>query len=378
MRTCKRVLGVFSAILLLSSTPLLATAATAASASVDNDPVMFSFAFVGCNRVGWDTISMMNSPSTANTAQLLQTFTDIGKLKPVPKYLFLAGDIVLGEKTGIEVLGAQVTAWKALVEKNQLLTKTKLVVFTGNHEMLQSIETPAGSGNYIETPNPPAYQFWQNSMKKYIYGKNGPAKGGADNLLDDEQGLSYTFKAGDNLFMVLNTDTEINLNTAGNIPLNWITAKLGAAQKDPGVKNIFVMGHKPIATPGGSSNIQADQAGPFYALLNQAATDGKGSKVRAYLAAHLHSWAYDENLTAQGMPGTVPQIVAGNAGSPPDTSWQTSGYFGFTVVSVKQSGAVIAQSYGRPIPNPYYLQTPAPVPATVQGDAYRLFSPVGK
>ncbi|MDX8400342.1 MAG: hypothetical protein R8K20_08860, partial [Gallionellaceae bacterium] len=356
--------------------------ALAAQANIKSDPVELSFAFVGCNRVGWSAVKDPSfiSPSTistANTAQLLQTFTDVGNLKPAPKYLFLAGDIVLGEGTGLKKLSQEVSDWKALVKKNKSkLRKTKLIVFTGNHEVLQSIETPPGSGNYVETPNPPAYPYWQTSMSKFIHGKNGPRKGGADKLLDDEKKLSYTFRVGGNYFMVLNTDTEIDLNTAGNIPLQWISKKLRWAQKSPKVKNIFVIGHKPIATLGGESNIQPEQAGQLYALLNLPAKKGGASKVRAYLAAHLHSWAYNQNLSAlPGMPaGTIPQIVAGNGGSPPDPSWKTE-YFGFTVISIKRSGTVVAQSYGRSIPTSYYAQTPAPIPAVVQGKTYTLFTP---
>ena len=349
----KILLGAISAWGLLACAPLVAAAPVG-----DADPVVFSFAFVGCNRLNWGDPTVVDSPSTANTAQLLQTFSDIGALTTVPRYLFLAGDIVLGEKTGAGTLAAEISAWKNLVRKNKINLQTKLVVFTGNHELLQSIESPPGSKNYVETPNQPAYPFWQTSMKRFIYGNDGPAMGGPDQLVNDEKGLSYTFKAGGNLFMVINTDTEIDPQIAGNIPFNWIKTRLAAAQQDTNVKNIFVLGHKPIYPNGGDSGIASDQAGPLYAALNAPAKDGKASKVRAYLTAHLHKWSYQQDLSASGMPGTVPQIIAGNAGSSPDHDWKTSGYFGFTVISVKRSGAVIAESYGRPIPTPYDLQSP--------------------
>jgi hypothetical protein len=314
----------------LVSQPLLAAAVSA-------DPIVFSFAFVGCNRV--DRPERKLSPSTANTAQLLQTFTDVGNLDPLPRYLFLAGDIVLGEQDGTAALGTQIDAWKKLVS-NKINPKIKLVVFTGNHELLKSVETPRGSRNFVETPNLPAYGYWQENMKRYINGNDGPASGGADTLLQNEQGLSYTFTAGDVGFIILNTDTAISTDTAGNIPLNWFTGKLDAAQQNDKLKHIFVMGHKPI------EHIQRKQAWPLYTLLGKA--QAAPSKVRAYLTAHDHTWVFSPNLRMpDGSSGTVPQIIAGNAGSKlPD-------YFGFTVVSIKRSGAVIAQSYGRPVPRFY-------------------------
>lgn len=317
----------------LATQPLLAAAAAATAA----DPIVFSFAFVGCNRV--DRPERKLSPSTANAAQLLQTLTDVGNLKPLPKYLFLAGDIVIGEQDGTTALATQLDAWKQLVSK-KLKSEIKLVVFTGNHELLKSTETPPGSRNFVETPNRPAYAYWQNNMKPYINGKDGPAAGGADKLLENEQGLSYTFTAADVGFIVLNTDTAIKDDVAGNIPLSWFADRLGAVQKDDKVKHIFVMGHKPV------TSIQSEQAWPFYGLLGKA--QAAPSKVRAYLTAHDHIWRYSQSLTGpDGVPGTVPQIIAGNAGSKlPD-------YFGFTVVSIKRSGTVTAQSYGRPVPSFY-------------------------
>ena len=56
------------------------------------------------------------------------------------------------------------------------------------------------------------------------------------------------------------------------------------------------------------------------------------------------------------------EIVAGNAGSPPDP---TAPYFGYTLVEVYTSGRVIATSYGRTIPDP--IDDPSGVePATAR------------
>ena len=347
----------------------------ATSVFAADDPVVFSFAFFGCNRLDKAGVNATGLASTANAAQLLQDFKDVSDLKPSPQYLILAGDIVKGKKNGTKTLKKQLDAWVALVDK-QLNPKTTLVVFTGNHELLT---TATIAGKEVEVPNQPAYPYWQKNMHPYIAGMDGPPQGGPDQLLNDEARLSYTFQSGPYFFMVLNTDTQIDQTTSGDVPLNWIEAKLGAAQADPSVQHIFVMGHKPIAVPGksiddGASNIRRGQGQAFYALLNKPGAGGAASKVRAYLGAHAHLWNYQPKLSAPGFTGNVPQIIAGNGGSPPDKSWRDSdGYFGYTLVAVTQSGKVTAQSFGRAIPTPdYFAQKPVPQPVTPRGSPYSL------
>lgn len=53
-----------------------------------------SFAYVGCNRVGFGVQNP--APSTANATQLKQTLADIRPLPVRPKYFFFVGDMVLG------------------------------------------------------------------------------------------------------------------------------------------------------------------------------------------------------------------------------------------------------------------------------------------
>lgn len=350
-----------------------------------DDPVVFSFAFVGCNRLNKAGVDATQIASTANAAQLLQTFEDIGKLKPLPQYLFLAGDIVKGKKNGTKKLAQQLNDWQALT-KGKLDKNIKLVVLTGNHEVLKKVEAPGAPDSEpddeIEVPNQPAYPYWQDNMRPYIFGKNGPAAGGPDGLLNDEKRLSYSFSDGGNLFMILNTDSQLQSapTTTGDIPLAWIKANLASAQQDKAIQNIFVMGHKPIVSPGkvkqdekGAETILKAQGGDFYAALNTPAPGASATKVRAYLSAHAHLWQYDANLSAYGLNGTIPQVVAGNAGSPPEAVFK-NGYFGYTLVSITKSGKITAQSYGRPIPQPdYYAQTPKPQAATLQGSSYTLF-----
>ncbi len=354
---------------------LAAALSMSPAGAADADKVVFSFAFVGCNRLDKAGVKATGSASSANVGQLLQTIQDLNNTSPPPDLLILAGDVVKAKKSGTKVLKQQLADWTKLV-KGQLKHKTQLVAFTGNHELLMS----GTDDDDNEVPNPPAYAYWQQAMKPFIAGKDGPKKGGADALADDEQRLSYTFGQHGVLFVVLNTDTMIDATTAGDVPANWLAGKLAAAQQDKKVDHIFVMGHKPLVVPGktpdsGQSNIRQSQGGTVYGLLNtpDPKHPTEATKVRAYLAAHAHEWNYQPNLGSTFGSGSVPQIIAGNGGSPPEGKWDKDhGYFGYTLVQVWQSGKVSAQSFGRAIPDPYYLQTPAPAPATAQGQAIWL------
>lgn len=324
------------------------------------DPVVLSFAFVGCNRLDGNGVKSTGIKSSANEAQLLRTFKDVAALRPAPQLLILAGDVVKAKKPGTKVLGKQLEAWRKLVQ-GRLPSSTQLVAFTGNHELL--MDAPDGSDT--EVPNPPAYAYWSGAMQAFGAGSDGPPAGGDDGLLNDESRLSYTFRSGGTLFIVLDTDSQIDATTIGNVPLNWLAAKLAAAQQDGSVQHVFVMGHKPIVAPdkaadSGASNIRSAQGPAFYQLLNRGGPGTAPTKVRAYLAAHAHLWHYSSQLPLGSGSGTVPQIIAGNGGSPPETGWAASGNaFGYTLVSVTAAGRVTAQAYGRPIPSPYSLQDKA-------------------
>lgn len=349
-------------------------------ANAESDPVVYSFAFVGCNRLDGAGVDATGFASTANEAQLLQTFKDVGSLDPKPQTLFLLGDIVRGLKKGVKKLGNELDAWKTLI-KDQVDSSIRLVVLTGNHEMLKKQAADAeDTEDEVEVPNKPAYAYWQQNMRPFIFGEDGPGTGGADKLVNDEKRLSYTFQDEDNLFVIVNTDSQIDDRSIGVVPLNWLKAKLKAAQTDKQIRNIFVIGHKPIVSPdntvdaSGARTIRESQAEAFYSLLNKPAKDQKSSKVRAYLSAHAHEWKFFANLAEAKFTGNLPQIVAGNGGSPPDSNWKDQ-YFGFTVIAITKSGKISAQSYGRPIPQPnYYAQSPPPDPATAQGEVIILSS----
>jgi len=340
-------------------------------ASQAGNPVIFSFAFFGCNRLDKAGAKATESASTANVAQLRQSFQDIADSARLPNYVFLGGDIVKAKKPGKKKLSRQLRAWVALVNdpgQNPLLKKNvPLVAFTGNHELLIN-QKDGDNCQYAQCPNPPAYRYWQKYMGqksfKFILGKNGPKPGGKDGLLGNERKLSYSFRSKDVKFVILNTDTRIDKDTIGDVPLHWLQKQLRSAQRDNSIHHVFVMGHKPLQSaknassdPSGNRTIRAQQAEAFYTMLNDPAGDGSPSKVRVYLAAHAHEWNYTPKLTVGKLSGNVAQIIAGNGGSPPNSAWTgKNAYFGYTLVEISQSGTVTAKSYGRPINTPYYDQ----------------------
>lgn len=82
-----------------------------------------------------DTNRAVN-PSTANLEQLRRTFAEVAAMRPRPKFIFLAGDLVFGYTNSQPELEAQLVAWRALYEASPLFgTNTKMVPIPGNHEV---------------------------------------------------------------------------------------------------------------------------------------------------------------------------------------------------------------------------------------------------
>jgi hypothetical protein len=340
----------------------------------------FSFVILGCNRVGWSPD--YPTPSTANVPQLKQTLEDIANLPETPRYLFFLGDLVRNEEQDDgSTLKTQLTAWQELYasEDERLGLSTKgleLVPLPGNHEVLASIEYPAGSGSYIEIPNPPSYTVWADWIAgngHAAHAGNGPTPESdpQDLLVNDNSTISYSFQSpradGTQVhFVLLDTDT---LSTArsedtaclqdasladkplpGWIPFHWAATDIATAEGASDTSLIFAMGHKPIVSPShsdtsGRDNILNCTEYPLADdLLGTFQTHGK---VVAYLASHDHLWDYREIGGDTGR--SIPQVVAGDAGSP----LSGGDVFGFTLVEVFSDGGVEATSYGRPVPDPY-------------------------
>jgi len=347
------------------------------------DATVFSFVSFGCNRVASDALAS-NSPSSANIGQLVQDFgeiVDAAHVSPVPDYVFFTGDLVLNFASGTATLASQLQAWISLYESTPLGDSSiPLIAAAGNHEMLVQITvtvtpgptpTPGGDADSdsgaevkIEIPNPPTGVAFSTAMAAYIPAANGPTEAppNLDLVERDESRLSFSFRDGATLFIVVNTDTYVGGDTpaaTGMVPLNWVDEQLAAANGDPSIENIFVFGHRPISSPDpDDAGIATSQALAFYELLSAPTTDRAPSKVRAYICAHAHLW--NQSVPAIAPPGsTLVQVIAGNGGSPTASTF-ISPYYGYSVFALTQSGAVTVQSWGRPVPTPYAAPPPQP------------------
>lgn len=308
------------------------------------------FAFIGCNRIGFTELTPDN-PSSANRQQFLQTCDDLAAEPPA--YLFWIGDIVTNYADGGEVLRSQLQPWRELYESTALArTSTIMVPVVGNHEVLGSKQNPE-TGVWKDYPNPATLPVWEDVLAPYLRWADGPTLAGAnsDGLTHDQSRFSFTIRQGDVLFLCLNTDTFIDSTTIGDVPLHWVEEKLNEAEADPGIKHIFVLGHKPVLRP--------DLPGDIIRPGEDEALDalmGRCSKVRAYLTAHFHLW--DGRFTEHD----VYQIIAGNGGTAPSGQFNAGGqgYFGYTVVELLDDGTLIVENWGRPIPTPYDSNQPQP------------------
>lgn len=348
------------------------------------DMILATYAFVGCNRIS--ASDAQNDPlangSTANVPQLKQTLADLSNptlVGPKPNLFFFLGDIVDNEATDQgQTLSSQLTAWATAFKA---LVPVPMVAVPGNHELLQQ----TGSDEDSEFPNPPTQAIWLDWVTSNGYASfagNGPtpATSPGDQLMFDDSKMSYSFDVGLNLsigfrkihFVVVNTDTmntvtsalNANYKTAAWIPLDWIKADVTAASADPEVGAIVLLGHRPITVPAIADENPIDPA--LGAQLAQFLASVP--KFAFYACAHAHLWS------PQDAAGTgVLQIVGGNGGSklesnwfdgtPPPPEWQAMGapYFGFSVITVHQSGAIGLYHVWRPA-NPdhkkYYLPGP--------------------
>ncbi len=343
-----------------------------------SDPVTLSFAFVGCNRVGWSTEGdpiLPFPPSTANAPQLLQTFKDIKALERPPEYLFLLGDIVRNEESG-EVLTQQLQAWQRLWNDGALAGgPTRLIPIMGNHEALKSVKY---GGDYYEVPDASANQAWLAWLNRNRHAPqpgNGPTPqtSPGDLLTHDNSQMTYSFDThtadGRRVhFVLINTDTDSGFSPSeaacyqppydetrkhavpGWIPIDWLQRDLAGAR---GSDFVFALGHKPLIWPvtrpvstpsdGRDSVFNCGDKMLARELFNAFRSS---SSFVAYLGAHRHEW------NTGSIQDTVAQVIAGNGGSPLETG--AAERFGFTLIEIRRSGQVSATPYIRPVPDPYY------------------------
>jgi Calcineurin-like phosphoesterase len=330
------------------------------SGFINPDSVLFSFVFMGCNRVEkGDTGKATTNASTANVPELQRTFNEVAALNPRPVYYFFLGDEVLGLNKDTTAISNQLLAWR-----NQYEDKTfsalpgsgiQLVAIPGNHEMLYE-------KHHVETPNKNALQAYMNQMAAYMpAGVTINRVGGADSL---DNLMTYSFTYNNTHFILINTDTYNSNATIGMAPASWIAADIIAARKDPSVKHIFLLGHKPavvnqpLYVPDGESTMDVSVVQAIWPVMDS-------NRVEAMLSAHSHQ--YDR---LQPNANKSYQVIAGNGGSLYEHKAKndsTRQFFGYTIVYVMNNGQVMLQSMGRSVPyNNYTESIPASLPTTIR------------
>lgn len=323
-----------------------------ASPAADPAAPAYSFAVIGCNRV--DAADTIGDPSTANVEELRRTFQEIAALPNRPKFLFFAGDLVLGYTSDTVTLERELRAWRTLYEASPLpAAGVELVAVPGNHETQNAAKIAYAAGE----------RTWLRVMQPYIArGGNGPVAGGADKLATDQSRLSYSFDYKDAHFVTLNTDP---VGADWHAPNAWVVSDLAAA-RTKGATHLFVVGHKPgysyptVATDGLSRDPAARDA--FWAALTT-------NHVAAMFAAHNHVY-----WRTQPAGGPTWQVIAGNGGSKLEAALDptiatTGSYYGFVLTTVRNDGRVVVTSYGRDVPTSGYT---APAAATTVRDSFDI------
>ena len=326
--------------------------------------VVLSFVYTGCNRL--DRHDVDKFPSSANVPQLTQTFSDISKIEPAPGLFVFAGDLVVNLRGDQgKTLRSQLNHWFSLYENSPLARTNEKIPFIpimGNHE--SDVYSDVLQGEYPDAANAEVWLDWIKQHHFDRYAGNGPAEPylQPDALAqNNNQNLTYSFQVNGVHFILVNTDTFTTTPSADNpdfpangwVAYHWIKDDIERAQDDPSVSHIVVLGHKPLKGPlfyPGKTNIINTEKYPLADRLIELF--GGLSKFSGYFAAHSHDWEY-RNLESDS--GSIPQVIAGNGGSPLVTAWKPEGgvYFGFTQVKLYRNGSVGVVSYRRPVPDPY-------------------------
>jgi hypothetical protein len=323
--------------------------------SVEKDSVVFSFSFLGCNRVDKgdanDTV-----PSTANKYVLERIFNEVNSLPRKPEIFFFLGDMVLAATNKAE-LNTQLKAWSSLYE-NDSISKSgiEMVAVPGNHELLYGKMVKVKKKGKkkkkkekMQFPLAGSTDIWLKHMKPYMPADRDTVTG--SNKMDNR--LTYAFVRENIGFVVMNTDSynpptkKNKYGKEGMIPTSWVIDKVNEFKVDKRIEHIFVLGHKPYyinnKTETGHSGLPA---GPvLWPALEEA-------RVVAMLSGHKHDYQRWQPINKDLGGGTY-QIIAGNGGSK-----GVAPFFGYSTISIMASGDVKLSSVGFCKGDPYY----APVP----------------
>ncbi|WP_299681322.1 metallophosphoesterase [uncultured Dokdonia sp.] len=290
---------------------------------------VFSFSFVGCNRIDRHNQSSSN-PSTANVYALERIYQDMDSLSQKPELFFFLGDLVLAEST-LPNLDSQLKAWEKLYDVNPISKSgIELVAVPGNHEMLSY--TPNG-----EIPLAGSTDVWLKYMKKYMPTgrKTAPDTLGLDNR------LTFAFTKHNVGFVVMNTDTYNPNGLEGQLPVSWVNNQVEAYKKDSAIDHIFVLGHRPYYVNGQPDTTHGGlpQGGQLWPTFEK-------NGVVAMLSAHQHNYERSQPINNTLGGGTY-QIVAGHGGSVNNRHVSHSPpFFGYSLITVMSDGSVELDTRG--------------------------------
>jgi hypothetical protein len=346
------------------------------------------FVYVGCNRVSFGVKDP--APSTANVAQLKQTFADIAALPVKPKYFFFVGDLVLGMLADEgKTLTEELDAWMALLDESRFADSgIELLPIAGNHEADASAEL--NSGDYIEYPDADNLAAWVDWLETNHFAKAGNGPSGKAELErdllaeDNNQTQTYSFDDPDAgvHYILLNTDSLSTVpspllpdkTVASWAPYHWVEKDIARASMDSRIDKIVVLAHKPLVLENPGPHDIVYNTAPH--TLGDALLElfGNTPKFAGYFCAHAHKWLYTDKL---GPEGNVTQVIAGNGGSELQNDWSPAGgtYFGFTLVNLYDDNTIGVVSYNRPAPTPYNASGPQPAATPA---AEKFFSVIGK
>jgi hypothetical protein len=315
------------------------------SNDINPDSVLFSFAFMGCNRIDWtDTANANTNASTANVPELQRSFNEIAQLTPKPQLFFFLGDLVLGLDQNPVKLSSQLQAWKTQQQDPAFSALAqsgiKVIAVPGNHEML-FMDSPG-----YELPWQASLPTWMSVMSSYM--PDGPINriGGPDSM---NQLQTYSFDYMNTHFIMVNTDTYNPLLKIGQAPASWINSDILAARQNMANEHIFLLGHKP-------SYVDAPITDPAEFMdtniTNQIWPAMEQHNVEAMLSAHSHQYYRTQPHAFKSY-----QVIAGNAGSPYEKHLpKQDQFFGYSVIYIMKNGQVLLRSMGRSVPKDEYLE----------------------
>jgi len=323
--------------------------------SEEKDIVVFSFAFLGCNRVEkgdvYDSI-----PSTANKYVLERIFDEVSAQSIKPEIFFFLGDMVLAATTKAK-LNSQLKAWKTLYENDSISRSgIEMIAVPGNHELLYNKMVKVKKKGKkkkkhekIQIPLAGSTDIWLKHMKPYMPADRDTVA--SSTKMDNR--LTFAFVRENIGFVVMNTDSynapskKHKYGKEGMIPTSWVIDKVKEFKADNSIEHIFVLGHRPYyinnKTETGHSGLPA---GPkLWPALEEA-------RVVAMLSAHKHDYQRWQPINKELGGGTY-QIIAGNGGSE-----GAAPFFGYSTISIMASGNVKLTSVGFCKGDPYTEPVP--------------------